>query len=93
MTMSYWVYVVELACPASEGRRCCVYVGETATTPIQRFRQHLSGYKDSGRVRRRGVRVLRRLSRQYATRAEAERGEHEMARRLRAMGWAVYNSV
>jgi hypothetical protein len=74
----------------------CVYVGSTALTPEERFRQHLAGHKANRYVRQYGVRLRPRLYQSwqhYETRAEAERAEEQRALSLRKRGYAVWYGV
>lgn len=71
----------------------CVYVGSTAHTPEERFRQHLAGYKANKYAKRYGVRLKPRLYSKYLdleTRALAEQEEVKLAERLRKRGYAVW---
>ena len=103
---AYHVYVIELSPEAlgkkrvadeNAGRRDdkpCVYVGQTARTPEDRFAQHMSGKRSSRIVREFGVKLKPRLYRNvgpFATRAEAEAGEKRLAERLRRRGYAVWS--
>jgi hypothetical protein len=57
---TYRVYVIELDPAASRGTcagRTCLYVGETADTPEERFAEQLRGYRASRVVRRLGLRL------------------------------------
>ncbi|MFN3371405.1 MAG: hypothetical protein ACK4Z0_07750 [Sphingomonadaceae bacterium] len=68
------------------------YVGESGYRPENRFAQHLAGTRASRVVRRRGVRLLPRLTRHLnpLSRAEAKRLEPILAERLREAGLRVY---
>jgi hypothetical protein len=100
------VYVIELRPDVMErkafagendGRRedkPCVYVGQIARTPEERFAQHKAGKRSSRIVREFGVRLRPRLYRNwgpYATRAEAEAAESRLAEKLRGRGYAVWS--
>jgi hypothetical protein len=100
------VYVIELSPEAlgkkrvadeNAGRRAdkpCVYVGQTARTPEERFAQHLAGKRSSRIVREFGVRLRPRLYRNwgpYATRAESEAAEKRLAEKLRGRGYVVWS--
>jgi predicted GIY-YIG superfamily endonuclease len=103
---AYRVYVIELR-PEVMGRKKvadenadrredkpCVYVGQTARTPEERFAQHLAGKRSSRIVREYGVKLKPRLYRNvgpFATRAEAEAAETRLAERLRRRGFAVWS--
>ena len=74
--------------------RPCVYVGQTARTPEERFEQHRVGKRSSRIVREFGVQLKPRLHRNwgpYETRAEAEAAERRLAERLRRRGYAVWS--
>lgn len=103
---AYRVYVIELSpdvlgkkrvADENAGRRAdkpCVYVGQTARTPEERFAQHKAGKRSSRIVREFGVRLRPRLYRNvgpFATRAEAEAAETRLAERLRRRGYAVWS--
>ena len=103
---AYRVYVIELSPEAlgkkrvadeNAGRRedkPCVYVGQTARTPEERFAQHVSGKRSSRIVREYGVKLKPRLYRNvgpFATRAEAEAAEKRLAERLRRRGYVVWS--
>ena len=102
----YCVYVIELrpevlgkkrVADANAGRRedkPCVYVGQTAKSPGERFAQHLAGKRSSRIVREYGVQLKPRLYRNVgplATRAEAEAAEKRLAEKLRRRGYAVWS--
>jgi hypothetical protein len=102
----YSVYVIELRPEvlrkkkvASENAdrredKPCVYVGQTARTPEERFEQHLAGKRSSRIVREFGVQLKPRLHRNwgpYETRAEAEAAERRLAEKLRRRGYAVWS--
>ncbi len=85
------VYVVYLRNPKGDGK-AGYYVGMTGLTPEERFANHKAGHKDSGVVRRFGVRLVPRL---YAhlnpmTYADAVAKEAELAGELRARGYQVF---
>ena len=98
------VYVIELdravlahhrfraANPHHDPRKPRLYVGMTGLDPAIRFERHKYGVKDSGYVRRYGVRLRPDL---YAelnplSYAEAQRMERVLARELRNDGYAVW---
>jgi hypothetical protein len=105
MPRSYNLYVIELdpevlkvaqfrnANPQHRDDKPCVYVGQTALEPEDRFLQHVTGIHSNKYVRRYGLRLRERNYRNhqgYATRAEAEREEELLAERLRKKGYAVW---
>jgi hypothetical protein len=105
--LAYSVYVIELrpdvmdrkafAGKNAERRadKPCVYVGQTAHTPEERFAQHLAGVKSSRIVREHGVRLRPRLCANvgpFETRAESERAEMKLAEKLRRRGFAVWSN-
>lgn len=73
--MSYHLYVTELRPEVLEKKKVasknaerregkpCVYVGQTARTPEERFAQHLAGVRSSRIVREFGVRLRPRFYR------------------------------
>jgi hypothetical protein len=70
----------------------CLFVGETRHTPRKRFNYHLVGYKSHEFVRR----YARRLAPEYYASINpvssdlAKLEEHNLASRLRAQGYAVW---
>ena len=105
--MPFSVYVIELRSDVLEkkafagknvGRRedkPCVYVGQTARTPEERFAQHLDGVRSSRIVREYAVRLRPRLYANvgpFETRAESERAESRLAEKLRRRGFAVWSN-
>jgi predicted GIY-YIG superfamily endonuclease len=73
----------------------CVYVGQTARTPEERFAQHKAGVRSSRFVREFGVRLRPRLYANvgpFETRAEAERAEGKLAEKLRRRGYSVWSN-
>ena len=103
---AYRVYVIELRPEVLGKKRVadenadqredkpCVYVGQTARTPEERFAQHLAGKRSSRIVREYGVQLKPRLYRNagpFATRAEAEVAEKRLAEKLRGRGYAVWS--
>jgi len=103
--MPYNVYVIELDpevltcsrfCRANPDRhedKPCVYVGSTALSPEERFRQHLSGVKSNRYAYSYGVALRPRLYRSlqdYESRKLAEAAEARLAQRLRKRGYAVW---
>jgi hypothetical protein len=95
-TRQYYVYVIELYDDA--GRRLnpdrpCVYVGQSACTPEERFRQHRSGYRAASKPHRYGRYLRRRLYERYnpiATRKEAEAMEVRLKVQLERQGYRVF---
>ncbi len=75
--------------PCRDGRKPCVYVGQTALKPEARFQQHRAGRKASKWVRRFGKRLRPEFGMTVETREEAERQEALVAERLRAQGFGV----
>jgi predicted GIY-YIG superfamily endonuclease len=105
--MPYRVYVVRLqnrvrektafqeANPRYRDGKPCVYVGMTGRTREERFRQHQEGYKSSPWVRRFGRRLFPWAwegTGEYRTSSEAAEAEVELAERLRARGWGVWQN-
>ena len=105
--MAYSVYVIELrrevlekkkVAGRNEARRAdkpCVYVGQTARTPEERFAQHLGGARSSRIVHEFGVRLRPRLYANvgpFETRAESEEAETKLAEKLRRRGYAVWSN-
>ena len=105
--MAYSVYVIELRPEVMEKKafagknaerredKPCVYVGQTARTPEERFAQHLAGIRSSRIVREYGVRLRPRLYANvgpFETRADSERAETRLAEKLRRRGFAVWSN-
>ena len=105
--MAYNVYVIELRRDVLEKKafagknadrredKPCLYVGQTAKTPEERFEQHLDGTKASRIVKEYGVRLRPRLYANvgpFETRSEAERAETRLAEKLRRRGFAVWSN-
>jgi hypothetical protein len=91
----YRIYVIELdpaACPRGRRGRTCVYVGETADTPEERFAEHKRGYKASRVVRKYGLKLRPDLYRGFTclTRAQSRDLEARVAARLREQGFVVF---
>src|SRR5215207_475283 len=91
----YRIYVIELdpaASPRGRKGRTCVYVGETADTPEERFAEHKRGYKASRIVRKYGVRLRPDLYRGFVclTREQSRLLEARVAARLRLQGFVVF---
>jgi hypothetical protein len=100
----YHVYVVELD-PSVLGRKKfaernpdhipgkpCVYVGMTGLTPEKRFANHKRGYKANRYVRDYGWELRPDLYPDGSpfTYKEAQSVERDVARELRAIGYAVW---
>ena len=92
----YRVYVVELddaAGPRLNPDLPCVYVGQTADSPEERFDEHLRGHRASRHVRKHGVRLRPDLYQTLplqATREQAEVLEARVADELRRRGFTVF---
>jgi hypothetical protein len=92
----YRVYVIELAPAAGRRQRpgcTCLYVGETADSPEERFAEHLRGYRASRVVKRFGLRLrpdIYRLFPPVRTRQQSRRLEARVAERLRMQGYVVF---
>ena len=105
--MPYSLYVIELSRDvldegrfAKDNQECredkpCVYVGQTALTPEERFAQHRAGYKSNRYAHRFGLRLRPKLVANrgpFATRDEALEAEATLAERLRRRGHAVWSN-
>jgi hypothetical protein len=103
--MPYNVYVIELRSEVLEKSRFrnknpdrredkpCVYVGQTARSPEERFEQHLGGIRANSFARDYGFSLKPRLYRNlqnYETRPETEQAERRLGERLRRRGYAVW---
>lgn len=92
----YHVYVIQLSDEVGARRNPdlpCVYVGQSACTPEERFRQHLAGYRASRFVRRYGLFLRPRLYRRYnpmPTRQESEAMEAWLRETLERRGYTVF---
>lgn len=92
----YRVYVIELDPAASREARpgqTCLYVGETADSPEERFAEHKRGHRASRVVRRFGVRLrpdIYRLFPVVRTREQSRALEAKVAARLRLQGYVVF---
>ena len=98
------VYVIELdeavlkhkrfreANPDWKEGKGCLYVGMTARTPEERFRQHKAGYRAARFVKKYGRWLRKRLYEREnpMTYEEAGRMERELAHKLRKKGYAVW---
>ena len=103
-TSQHNVYVIELdkevlqfddftrANPHYKTGMPCLFVGETRHTPKKRFNYHLVGYKSHEFVRR----YAKRLASEYyasmnpVTSDQAKEAENQLAKKLRAMGYGVW---
>jgi hypothetical protein len=76
-------------------QKLCLYVGSTALSPEERFRNHLLGHRANRYVYRYGVRLRPEFYRHYPPmgRYEAELTERELALELRDEGHAVWFNV
>ena len=105
--MSYSLYVIELSRDvlgesrfAKRNAGCredkpCVHVGQTALSPEKRFEQHKAGRKSNRYAHKYGLRLRPKLVRNrgpFETRAEAEKAEGALAKRLRRRGYAVWSN-
>ncbi|MFK5913815.1 MAG: GIY-YIG nuclease family protein [Woeseiaceae bacterium] len=71
----------------------CVYVGQTAKSPDERFDQHKAGIKSNSYAKKYGLRLRYKLFEEYnpiATRKEAEYKEALLGEHLRKRGFAVW---
>lgn len=70
----------------------CVYVGQTALDPEERFRKHKSGHKAARIVKKYGRYLMKKAYEHLnpVPASEAEEREEALARRLRGKGWAVW---
>lgn len=103
-TAHHNVYVVELDPEVMEdrrfqrmnsrwdGQRDCLYVGRTGLTPRRRFANHKRGHRANRFVRKYGRWLRPDLYRQYNPMSwdESDRRERQLARDLRADGYAVW---
>jgi hypothetical protein len=92
----YYVYVIELSDEAGariDPSKPCVYVGQSARTPDERFQQHRSGYRAAAKPRKYGKYLRRRLFAKYnplPSREAAEQMEAQLAEQLREQGYRVF---
>jgi hypothetical protein len=89
------VYVVELdPCASLDSGVGCVYVGETALPPEERWRRHKAGGRTASRVVTRFGRSLRPDLAAgvgpFDSRAQAEAAEATLADELRHQGYVVF---
>ena len=70
----------------------CVYVGQTALDPEERFRQHKSGHKAARIARKYGMYLMASAYEHLnpVPASEAEEREEALALRLQRKGWAVW---
>lgn len=71
----------------------CVYVGQTAKSPDDRFDQHKAGIKANRYAKKYGLRLRYKLFEQYnpiSSRQEAEYKEALLGEYLRKRGFAVW---
>lgn len=89
---SHHLYVVLLGGLGAKGDEVGFYVGESRYRPENRFAQHLAGTRASRIVRRKGLRLLPRLTQHLnpLSRAEAKQLEPILAERLREAGLRVH---
>lgn len=97
---TYSVYVVELDREAVPARyrhtpiRGCVYVGQTAKPPEERFAQHMRGGRLANtKVYKYGRRLrpdLYRAWNPFPTRRESEEAEQALAMELERQGYVVF---
>jgi hypothetical protein len=105
VTWTYVCYVIELdpdactkrnsPCGGTECGRTAVYVGQTATTPKERFDQHKRGYRASRVVNKHGLWVRSQLARGFGelpTQEAALAAEAVLGERLRSRGYCVYGA-
>ncbi len=103
--MPYSLYVIELSRdvldvarfrkrnPDRRDDKPCVYVGQTAHTPEERFEQHKAGLKCNKLARDYGIRLRPKLVANrgpYETRDEALAAEEALANRLSERGYGVW---
>lgn len=104
---TYYVYVIELdkallknkkfmsRSPQYKAGKPCVYVGQSAKSPKERFNQHLDGYRANRYVRKYGKNLIPILYEEYnplPTREDAEEMEEYLADKLRKKGYAVWSN-
>lgn len=72
----------------------CVYVGQTSLDPAVRFEQHKRGYRSSRIVRRFGLRLDERRTRNQppVPWRDADAAERRLAERLRRRGFGVWQN-
>ena len=103
--MPYYVYVIGLDSSVLENKRFlkknpqyidgkpCVYVGQSALTPDERFAQHRRGYKSSPFPKKFGLYLQKKLFANVnpiSSREEAEVAEEQLAKKLMRRGYGVW---
>jgi hypothetical protein len=103
--MPYYVYVIGLDHSVLESKRFlkknpqyidgkpCVYVGQSAKTPDERFAQHRRGYKSSIFPKKFGLYLQKKLFANVnpiSSREEAEVAEEQLAKKLMRRGYGVW---
>jgi len=103
--VEYNVYVIELdkavmgkrklkeVNPAYDPAKPCVYVGQSAKQPEDRFSQHKAGIKSAPLIKQYGVRLRPKLYEKYnplPSRIKAESKEKWLAEKLRKKGYGVW---
>ena len=70
----------------------CVYVGQTALDPVERFRQHKSGYKACRIAKKYGMHLMKKKYERLnpVPASEAVEQERALALRLQRKGYAVW---
>lgn len=101
----YNVYVIELdkrvlnnkkfieKNPDYQAGKPCVYVGQTAKSPEERFQQHKSGFRANRFVKKLGLKLKENIFKRHnpmTSRAQAESKEAWLAENLRKKGYAVW---
>ncbi len=100
------VYVIQLrkevlqrrifiaANPKYKEGMACLYVGMTSRKPMQRFEQHLNGYKANKYARDFGFKLRTDLFEHLnpMTRKDAEEMEYDLARDLKRRGYGVWQN-
>ena len=103
--MPYYVYVIGLDPSVLENKRFlkknpqyidgkpCVYVGQSARTPDERFVQHREGHKSSSFPKKYGLYLQKKLFENVnplANREEALVAEEQLAIKLKRRGYGVW---
>jgi len=81
--------------PQYKAGKPCVYVGQSAKNPSERFNQHLKGYKANRYVIKYGKDLIPILCEEYnplPTREDAEEMEEYLADKLRKKDYAVWSN-
>jgi len=79
--------------PSYNPTKPCVYIGQTAKTPEERFEQHKNGVRSNTYAREFGKYLRPRQYEKYnplATRKKAEAKEKWLAERLQKKGYGVW---